>query len=59
MFDQVTPSSSSVFGLKVFSILTVVPRRGFECFNGWGGRGYDNSVPGEVTETTPSRDRTT
>ena len=34
MFDQVTPSSSSVFGLKVFSILTVVPRRGIQqCYN--------------------------
>ena len=34
MFDQVTPSSSSVFGLKVFSILTVVPRRGLQqCYN--------------------------
>ena len=25
-----------------------------ECFNDWGGRGYDDSVPGEVTKTTPS-----
>ena len=34
MFDQVTPSSSSVFGLKVFSILTVVLRRGLQqCSN--------------------------
>ena len=24
-----------------------------------GGRGYDDSVPGEVTKTTPSGDRTT
>ena len=30
-----------------------------ECFNDWGGRRYDDSVPGEVTKTTPSRDRTT
>ena len=30
-----------------------------ECFNDWGGRGYDDSVPGEVTKTTPSGDRTT
>ena len=30
-----------------------------ECFNDWGGRGYDGSVPGEVTKTTPSGDRTT
>ena len=34
MFDQVTLSSSSVFGLKVFSILTVVSRRGLQqCYN--------------------------
>ena len=30
-----------------------------ECFNDWGGRGYDDSVPGDVTKTTPSGDRTT
>ena len=31
---QVTPSSSSVFGLTVFSILSVVPRRGLQqCYN--------------------------
>ena len=30
-----------------------------ECFNDWEGRGYDDSVPGEVTKTTPSGDRTT
>ena len=26
----------------------------FELFNDWGGRGYDDSVPGEVTKTRPS-----
>ena len=30
-----------------------------ECFNDCGGRGYDDSVPGEVTKTTPSGDKTT
>ena len=30
-----------------------------ECFNDWGERGYDDSVPGEVTKTIPSGDRTT
>ena len=30
-----------------------------ECFNDWGGRGYDDSVPGEVTKTPSSGDRTT
>ena len=30
-----------------------------ECFNNWGGRGYNDSVPEEVTKTTPSGDRTT
>ena len=34
MFDQITLSSSSVFGLTVFSILSVVPRRGLQqCYN--------------------------
>ena len=30
-----------------------------ECFNDWGGRGYDGSVPGDGTKITPSGDRTT
>ena len=30
-----------------------------ECFNDWGGRGYDDSFTGEVTKTTPSGDRIT
>ena len=30
-----------------------------ECSNDWGGRGYDDFIPGEVTKTTPSGDRTT
>ena len=30
-----------------------------EGFNDWGGRGYDDFVPGEVTKTAPSGDRTT
>ena len=30
-----------------------------ELFNDWGGRGYYDSVPGEVTKTAPSGDRTT
>ena len=29
-----------------------------ESFNDWGGRGYDDSVPGVVIETAPSGDRT-
>ena len=29
-----------------------------ESFNDWGGRGYDDSVPGVVTKTSPSEDRT-
>ena len=34
MFDQITLSSSSVFGLTVFSILSVVPMRGLQqCYN--------------------------
>ena len=30
-----------------------------EGFNDWGGRGCDDFVPGEVTKTAPSGDRTT
>ena len=30
-----------------------------EGFNDWGGRGYDDFVPGEVNRTAPSGDRTT
>ena len=30
-----------------------------EGFNDWGGRGYDDFVPGEVTKTTPCGDSTT
>ena len=30
-----------------------------EGFNDWGGRGYDDFVPGEVTKTAPSQDETT
>ena len=29
-----------------------------ELFNDWGGRGYDDSVPGEATKTLSSGDRT-
>ena len=30
-----------------------------EGFNDWGGRGYDDFVPGKVTKTAPSGDGTT
>ena len=30
-----------------------------ELFTDWGRRGYDDSVPGEVTKTHSSGDRTT
>ena len=30
-----------------------------ERFNDWGGRGYADFVPKEVTKTAPSGDRTT
>ena len=33
-------------------------RSRFELFNEWGGRGCDDSVPGKVTKTAPSGDRT-
>ena len=30
----------------------------FESFNDWGGRGYDDFIPGVVTKTATSEDRT-
>ena len=42
--------------------LNIIPdrlSRLFEGFNDWGGRGYDDFVPGEVTKTAPSGDETT
>ena len=30
----------------------------YPSINDWGGRGYDNFVPGEVTKTVPSGDST-
>ena len=30
-----------------------------EGFNDWGGRGYDDFVPAEVTKIAPFRDETT
>ena len=35
------------------------PASSTEGFNDWGGRGYDDFVPGEVTKTAPSGDETT
>ena len=37
----------------------IAARSGGELLNDWGGRGYDDSVPREVTKTAPSGDRTT
>ena len=34
-------------------------RKTHEGFNNWGGRGYDNFAPVEVTKTTPSGETTT
>ena len=36
-------------------IITITINEGF---NDWGGRGYDDFVPGEVTKTAPSGNRT-
>ena len=36
-----------------------IPGSPGERFNDWGGRGYDDFVPGEVTKTAPSGDETT
>ena len=37
----------------------IFTRSAFELFDDWGGRGYDDSAPREVTKTSPARDRTT
>ena len=42
-------------GYEVKTHAFVVPLEGF---NDWGGRGYDDFVPGEVTKTAPSGDKT-
>ena len=39
------------------AIIVVLHKK--ELFNDWGGRGYDDSVPGGVTKTAPSGDKTT
>ena len=36
-----------------------ISRNPTEGFNDWGGRGYDDFVPGEVTKTAPSGGETT
>ena len=42
-----------------FSALVINAKKTtLEGFNDWGGRGYDDFVPGEVTKTTPSGDET-
>ena len=40
-------------------IVPVEEKRRWEGFNDWGGRGYDDFVPGEVTKIAPSGDETT
>ena len=57
-----------ISGVKGFTIadigsgaaeVVVAREKGEELFNDWGGRGYDDYVPGKVTKTAPSGDRTT
>ena len=49
-------ASITIIGPLVLNTVRVISRQGF---NDWGGRGYDDFVPGEVTKTAPSRDRIT
>ena len=66
-FDKFPPESGHSEGLDdaftfYLSELPVCSLRqilGWEGFNDWGGRGYDDFVPGEVTKTAPSGNRTT
>ena len=48
------PANDNIGAMSV--VLDVVYKLRVECFNDWGGRGYDNSVPGDGTKTTPSGD---
>ena len=41
------------------SLISIFIVTSLEGFNDWGGRGCDDFVPGEVTKTPPSGDRTT
>ena len=47
------PGSGFIFAASEYPSMTN------EGFNDWGGRGYDDFVPGELTKTVPSGDRTT
>ena len=51
------PAREYVFGLTGANART--GKRGEEGFNDWGGRGYGDFVPGEVTKTAPSGNRAT
>ena len=44
---------------KLPAALWVAVEGNVEGFKNWGGRGYDDFVPGEVTKTAPSEDETT
>ena len=51
--------SSRVSLLSVHTQTESGPDSRDEGFNDWGGRGYDDFVPGEVTKRSPSGDETT
>ena len=51
--------SDKLYQSYSFGRLLVQFQGAFEGFNDWGGRGYDDFVPGEVTKTAPSGDETT
>ena len=51
--QQPPNSSASVGGEPASSAVAA------EGFNDWGGRGYDDFVPGEVTKIAPYGDETT
>ena len=61
------PRTASIQRASIVSALTIRILResatfgwSQECSNDWGGGGgYNDSVPGEVTKTTPSGDRIT
>ena len=56
---SVVPYASNLYTREPPKLLLALDGGGLEGFNDWGGRGYDDYVPEEVTKTAPSGDETT
>ena len=51
--------ASTLHKLRQLGLYTNIDTPDTRGFNDWGGRGYDDFFPGEVTKTAPSGDETT